>query len=215
MNTESPKIRLVVVDDHEVVRSGLRANFQQSDHIVLVGEAKDGEEGLALIRELRPDVALVDSSMPKMGGLQLIRELRRLGDRPYAIVLSFFDDPERIPGAIDAGARGYLDKGASTERIIASIERVARGEMCFPPCPLDASTELTPQEKRVAILIAKGFKNSEIAEQMTRVGSAGRQGISPRTVETYRDSIKRKWNVSTTAEIVREVFLRGWYEDGT
>jgi DNA-binding NarL/FixJ family response regulator len=205
MNTVNSTVRLVVVDDHEVVRSGLRVNFQQSGHIELVGEAKDGEEGLALIRELRPDVALVDLNMPKMGGLQLIRELRLLGDRPYAIVLSFYDDLERIPGAINAGARGYLDKGASKERIIGAIERVARGETCFPPCPLDLSSELSPQEKRVAILIAKGFETKGIAEQMD---------IGSRTVETYRQNVKRKWNVSTTAETVHEVILRGWHEEG-
>jgi DNA-binding NarL/FixJ family response regulator len=215
MTNESPKVRLVIVDDHEVVRSGLRANFQQSGHIDLVGEAKDGEEGLALILELKPDVALVDLNMPKMGGLQLIRELRRLGDRPYAIVLSFYDDLERIPGAINAGARGYLDKGANKERILAAIERVARGETCFPPCPLDLSTQLSPQEKQVAILIAKGFTTDGIAEQMTRIGTGEQQGISPRTVETYRQNIKRKWQVSTTAEIVHEVILRGWHEDGS
>jgi DNA-binding NarL/FixJ family response regulator len=205
METKLPQIRLLLVDDHEVVLTGLRSVFGQAKHIAVVGEAKDGLEALELIRELSPDVALVDLTMPNMGGLELIEELGRLGSATLPIVLSFHEEPERMLVAKRAGARGYLSKGATPEQLIQVVERVARGYMHFPGCPEGEPVKLTPRELEVAILIAKGFRIVEIAELL---------GILVTTAHTHRANLGEKLGVQTIGEIVRWVIDSGLLDRG-
>jgi two-component system, NarL family, nitrate/nitrite response regulator NarL len=197
-------IRIVLVDDHELVRAGLRAVFAQREHLCIVGEAADGVEGLSLIQALRPDVALIDLTMPKMGGQKLIEHLSRIKHPTRTIALTMHDEPERMQMVVRAEARGYVVKTMDTARIIEAVEWVARGDLYFPGLGSEEVEVLSPREKETAILIVKGFKNLEIGAQL---------GIGIKTVETHRANIRRKWKVSTVAEIIAEVSARGWHEE--
>jgi DNA-binding NarL/FixJ family response regulator len=192
MSTNASRISLIIVDDQEVVLAGLRAFFGQVDHIAVVGEARDGLQALDLIRELDPDVALVDLEMPVMSGQRLIEELCGTGTRTASVVLSFHDGPERMLTLKRAGARGYVSKSADASKIVDAVERVARGEMYFPSrLPSDLS-DLTETEKQIAIFVAKGFKRADIARL---------RGIVECTVDTHLLRIREKWKVTSLVEI--------------
>lgn len=204
MSTEVPIIRLVLADNHEVVRAGLRSTLQQRPHFQVIGEASSGEAALQLIQRGQPDVALIDLHMPPMGGKRLIETLRLSLPEVRLVVLSVHEEPERVQVLKAAGAHGYLFKSMSSSEIVDAVERVARGEACFPAHGPDETVDLSVREKEVAILIAKGFATRGIAELI---------GIGERTVDTYRSNIRYKWRVETTAEIVEQVRIRGLLED--
>ena len=202
-------IRIAVVDDHAVVREGIRRVLESDPGIVVVGEGKDGEEALALVAKEDPDVLVIDVAMPGRNGLKIAAELARLGAPTRVLVLSMYDEPEYILQSVTAGARGYLLKDSLPAELRRAVRAVHRGELFFPPeiaarleqarnapppsSPLDV---LTPRERVVLLGITRGETNKEIAARL---------GISHRTVETHRESLMDKLEIRTVAGLTKLV----------
>ena len=205
------EIRVLVADDHAVVREGIRSILDGTEGIEWVGEAIDGNDALARIAELDPDVAVLDISMPHRTGLEVLAILRRNGRRPRVLILSMHDHPEYVLEAVRAGADGYLLKNAAPAEFRRAIMAIARGETVFEGDVVrqlgtairgeavqqrDRSLldELTPREREVLARVAAGRTSRDIAQEF---------GISPRTVETHRESIMRKLDIRTVAGLTR------------
>ncbi len=171
-------IRVLIVDDHEVVRQGLRFVLERQQDIAVVGESGDGEQALALVAELVPDVVLLDLLMPKMDGVTAIREIKRLTPGTQIMILTSYYEDDHIFSAIKAGALSYLLKDISPPDLIAAVRAAARGESVLHPMvatrvlqemqqkersPLN---DLTPRELEVLTRIARGRSNYEIAREL-------------------------------------------------
>jgi DNA-binding NarL/FixJ family response regulator len=203
------KLRLVIVDDHPVVRDGLRGMLSAEPDFEVVGEASDGEEGLAKVRSLRPDVVLMDLRMPGMGGAGAIRALADDGVDTHVLVLTTYDSDADVVPALEAGATGYLLKDAPREQLVRAIRAAARGEAVLAPSvatrlvtQLRAPAEdaLSEREIEVLTLIAQGETNR---------GAAARLFISEATVKTHLIHIYEKLNVNDRAAAVAAGYERG------
>jgi len=186
----SELIRVLLADDHDVVRRGLTALLDGANGFAVVGAASDGEEAVALAAEHQPDVVLMDLSMPGVDGIEATRRL--LVDRPESrvVVLTSFSDRERILDALDAGAVGYLLKDAEPDELLRGIEAAARGESPLAPKAARAvltaraegrpAAELTAREQEVLALLAEGLANKQIARRL---------GIAEKTVKAHLTSV--------------------------
>lgn len=184
-------IRVLIVDDHAVVRAGLQQLLAQADDIEVVGTASDGGQALTQARELGPDVVLMDLQMPEVDGVTATREIVAEG-LAEVLVLTSFSDGERIVGALDAGAVGYLLKDADPDDVLSGIRAVSRGESPIHPraaremltaraaTPQPANADLTPREAEVLKLVRLGLANKQIARRL---------GISERTVKAHLTSV--------------------------
>jgi DNA-binding NarL/FixJ family response regulator len=182
------KIRVVIVDDHAMLRAGLEQLLGGEPDLEVVGNAASGDEAIALVREVRPDVVLMDLQMPGVDGVSATRAIVReeLAD---VLVLTSYSDAERIVGALDAGALGYLLKDAEPEEVLRGIRAVARGESPIDPKAARellgarrttvTATDLTPRESEVLGLVRQGLANKQIARRL---------GISERTVKAHLTS---------------------------
>jgi DNA-binding NarL/FixJ family response regulator len=203
-------IRIVIADDHHLVREGIRQVLQAGDEFEVVGQASDGAEALRLAESLSPDVLVLDVSMPGQSGLEVTAALRDRGSPVKVLVLSVHDHPQYVIEAVRAGARGYLRKDTEPAELRRAIRAVARGESFFSPSvarhlsaaiqgdtapgAADRLAGLTPREREVLKGIAEGHTNKEIAAAL---------GLSSRTVESYRESLMRKLGIYTVAELTR------------
>jgi NarL family two-component system response regulator LiaR len=199
-------IRVLVVDDHAVVREGLRAFLDLQDGIDVVGEASDGHEAIAAAEDLRPDVVLMDLVMPRLDGLAAMRALRERVPGARVIVLTSFLDDEKVLPALRAGAAGYLLKNAAPQELARAIRAASAGEVLLDPVvaarlvdtlagggePLD---RLTPREREVLELIGRAFPNKLIAREL---------GLSEKTVKTHVGHVLAKLGVTdrTQAAVV-------------
>lgn len=214
-------IRVLVADDHAVVREGIRSILDGTEGIELVGEAVDGDDALAQVAAVDPDVAVLDISMPRRTGLEVLVELRRRGRRPRVLILSMHDHPEYVLEAVRAGADGYLLKNAGPAEFRRAIMAVARGENVFAGDvvrQLGAAIrdeavhqrdrrllkDLTPREREVLSRVAAGRTSRDIASEF---------GISPRTVEAHRESIMRKLEIRSVAGLTRFALEAGLHQD--
>lgn len=205
-------IRVAVVDDHAVVREGIRRVLEGEPGVTIVGEGANGVEALALVAKERPDVLVMDVAMPGQTGLQVAAELQRLGKSTRVLMLSMYDQPEYVLESVKAGARGYLLKDSPPAELRRAVRAVFQGEQFFPPAvaarltdalrgPAPAVTDvLTPREKEVLVGIAQGETNKEMA---------ARFGISHRTVETHRESLMAKLDVRTVAGLTKLALEEG------
>jgi DNA-binding NarL/FixJ family response regulator len=209
-------IRVMVVEDQTLVRQGIRSLLALAKDIEVVAEAPDGEEALRLIPEVKPDLVLLDLRMPKMGGVEVLRHLQKTGTSPPVIVLTTFDDNELLRDAVHAGARGYLLKDVSLERLTGSIRKVASGESDIQPAVTEKVLEalkkappqfdssglpepMTERETEVLRLIASGLANREIADALA---------ISEGTVKNHTSSILGKLGVrDRTRAVLRAIDL--------
>jgi NarL family two-component system response regulator LiaR len=192
-------IRVLVVDDHAVVREGLRTFLELQEGMEVVGEAGDGEEAVALAERLRPDVVLMDLVMPKLDGVAAMRELRRRLPATRVIVLTSFADDERLLPSIRAGAAGYLLKNVQPRELARAVRAAHAGEALLDPVvaarlveavaetPDGPQERLTPRERQVLDLITRGFSNKRIALEL---------GISEKTVKTHVGHVLAKLGVS-------------------
>jgi two-component system, NarL family, nitrate/nitrite response regulator NarL len=210
-------IRVAVVDDHAVVREGIRRVLEGEPGVTVVGEGANGTEALALVAREKPDVLVMDVAMPGQTGIQVAAELHRLGATTRVLILSMYDQPEYVLESVKAGARGYLLKDSPPAELRRAVRAVFQGEQFFPPAiaarltdalrpqvPDAAATDvLTPREKDVLIGIATGETNKQIA---------ARFGISHRTVETHRESLMAKLDVRTVAGLTKLALEEGLIE---
>jgi DNA-binding NarL/FixJ family response regulator len=202
-------IRVLVVDDHMIVRSGIRHVLESEPGFEVVGEAANATEALSLTAELRPDVVVLDISMPDVSGLELAARLRNTGGGARVLILSMHNNAEYVLESVRAGAHGYLLKDTAATELRTAIRAVCQGESYFSPpvaSRLSAAVrgehdpqpaglaQLTGREREVLHGIAQGRTNKEIATEL---------GISHRTVETHRESLMRKLQIRTVAELTR------------
>ena len=194
-------IRVVIADDHEVVREGLRAFLALQDDVEVVGEAADGEQAVAAVARLEPDVALIDLVMPRVDGLEAIKRIRALSIATRVIVLTSFADEDKMLPAVRAGAVGYLLKDVDPQELVAAIRTVHEGETILHAAVIrelvrevagdgrepPADNPLTPREREVLGLIARGRANKAIAFEL---------GVAEKTVKTHVSNILGKLGVS-------------------
>lgn len=203
--TERP-IRVLVVDDHFVVRIGLVSLVNTEPDLTVVGEADDGEQAIALYERLRPDLVLMDLRMPGKSGPEATVQIRRLSDQARVLMLSAFDGDEEIHNALAAGAQGYVLKSSTGEELIPAIRAVAAGKRWIP---LDVATrlksrnlfeQLTPREIDVLREVAKGLANKEIADIL---------GITEHTAKDHLKSILAKLRAADRTQAVTLALQRG------
>src|SRR3954463_9585151 len=191
--TAPPPIRVLLCDDHAVVREGLARLLESTDGIDVVGSAADGAEGIAAAVALRPDVILMDLAMPNVDGVAATRRITAEAPEAQVVVLTSFSDHPRLPDALDAGARGYLLKDAEASEVVRAIQAAARGEAPLdprvaravlargtPPAPLAG---MTAREREVLALLGTGMANKVIARRL---------GISEATVKAHLTRIFRQ-----------------------
>lgn len=201
-------IRILIADDHGVIRAGLRALLSELPELEVVGEAADGRETLRKTMELKPNIVIMDLSMPEMGGLEATRQLSQITSGIRVLILTVHEDESLLKEVIRAGAAGYIIKRAVEDELIHAIRVVARGDMyvhpsmtraLFRPEPALKELEatgaeaLTTREIEVLRLLAKGYTNRQIAEQL---------GISPRTAEGHRANLSGKLGLRSRVELV-------------
>ena len=211
-------IRIVLVDDQTLVRQGIRSLLELAGDIAIVAEAGDGDEGIAAIRRERPDVVLLDLRMPKKGGVEVLRVLRATNALPPTIVLTTFDDDEALLDAVRAGAKGYLLKDVSLERLTDAIRAVAAGDSVIQPAitervlrglehvrrdfdALSPPDPLTRRELEILRLMAGGYSNREIAEAL---------GTAEGTVKNHASSILSKLGVRDRTRAVLKALELGY-----
>jgi two-component system response regulator NreC len=215
-----PKIRILMVDDHAIVRAGLRLLIDAQPDMEVVGEARDSRTALAKALETKPDVTLMDISMPGTSGLKAIEQLLRVCPHTRVLVLSMYNDPAYARSALAAGGSGYVAKQAAASDLLTAIRSVYQG------CPFVDSTLagrllqdllrkevtrrsappgtprslLSPREREVLILLVQGYTNRQVAEQI---------GVSIKTVDTHRAHIVQKLELSSRAELTRYALESG------
>lgn len=221
----SETIRVVVVDDHPIVREGLRLMLATSDDLVLVGDAADGVTALQVIDQLQPDVVLLDMRMPGMDGLEVLKQIRQTWRQMAVLILTTYNEDELILRGLQGGARGYLLKESSLETLFHAIRAAARGEVVMQPeimarvlshttqpigpsspspnplaSALPSSMELTKREQEVLAGVARGERSKEIARHL---------GITERTVRAYLTNIYTKLNVDSRSSAVAVALEHG------
>ncbi|KAI2684097.1 response regulator transcription factor [Pseudomonas sp. TNT3] len=206
MNLPSP-IRVALVDDHSLVRDGIKALLSVMAPLEVVGEAENGADAIDMVGRCQPDLVLVDISLKDMNGLELTRLLRNRYPTLKVLVLSMYDNHEYVSESVRAGASGYVLKNSPSREIIAAIEAIANGGSFYSAeiaqrliADKSTDTELTPRESQVLYKMAQGLNNKEMARELD---------ISVRTVETHRLSIRRKLNIDKPAALVKYAIDHG------
>ncbi|MGG0260234.1 response regulator transcription factor [Bacillus mycoides] len=202
------KHNVLIVDDHFVVREGLKLIIETSDSFQIIGEVANGEEALSFIEKKKPDVILMDLNMPKMSGLETIEALNEKQNHTPIIILTTYNEDELMVKGIELGAKGYLLKDTDRENLFRTLEAAIRGEILLQPNIMEkivkykrkevhadkvAENNLTDKELFVLKAIARGYKNKEIAFDM---------GIAERTVKAYLTNIYNKLGVNSRSEAV-------------
>ena len=218
------RIRLLVVDDHPVVRAGLRTLLSAQDDIDVVGEAEDGRAAIELAAELEPDVVVMDITMKGMGGLEATLKITKRLPNIKVLVLTMHENEEYLRQLLEAGATGYVLKQAVDTELVVAIRAVQRGEVFLYssfsrfllgdlaqndeadrlPSKVDSYERLSQREREVLRLVALGHTNQEIADQLY---------LSIKTVETYRARVMNKLNLKSRSALVRYALQRGLLDD--
>lgn len=210
-------IRVLLADDHHLVRQGLRALLEKAGDIEVVGEAADGQEALDRVRQLLPDVLVLDVAMPHLNGVEAVGRLRGLGVKTRVLILSMYADDTLVRQALRNGAKGYLLKRAVSDELLLAVRAVSRGDTFLSPevagpvvstlvdapprlADLGPLDQLTSREREVLQLIAEGHTNREIATHLH---------LAEKTVEKHRSSLMAKLQAHDTAALVRFAIKHG------
>lgn len=210
-------IKLLLVDDHAVVRLGMRMLFDSEADIEIVAEAENGQEALAAVLKHDPDIVLMDIGLPDMSGIEATRLIKEQSPQTEIVALTIHEDKEYFFQMLDAGVSGYVPKRAAPEELISAIRTAALGEVYLFPSMAkylvkdylsqqeseyeeENQNELTPREKEVLTLLAEGDTNAEIGEKLV---------ISPKTVARHRENIMRKLNLHSRTELVKYAIRKG------
>jgi DNA-binding NarL/FixJ family response regulator len=204
------KIRILLADDHTILRDGIRALLEDEPNMVLVGEAEDGRTAVKLACELKPDVVIMDIAMPLLNGLEATRQIKRELPDTEVLILSMHDNEEYIRQVLAAGAMGYILKDAAARELINAIKTVQRGEAVLSTAitrlviedylrwgdvqPADNSSNLTPREREVLQLIAEGYTNKQIAEILN---------LSIKTIQSHRANLMNKLDLHDRGELIK------------
>lgn len=207
--------RIVIADDHPVVRQGLKSLLSRYPEMIVEGEANDGAEALALASRLKPDLLLLDIAMPGMNGLDVLQRVKKSAPEVRVLILSQYDSEEYLFTALRYGASGYLLKENSSQELFSAIQAVANGDMYLSPAMLQAlvseflslqeltskgKDELTTREEEVLKLVAKGLTAREIAEELS---------ISLKTAQTHKYNIMQKLDLHNQAAVVKYALRKG------
>jgi len=209
-------IRLLLVDDHQIVRAGLRMLFMAEPDMEIVGEADNAEEALEAVCALGPDVVLMDVAMPGISGIEATRRIKEANPEVKVLALTMHEDEQYFFEMLNAGASGYMPKRAAPDDLVSAIRVVNQGEVYLYPSlakllvkdflertgtSLESAAEiLTPREREILTQIAEGYTNREIAQELT---------ISPKTVDRHRENIMRKLNLHSRVELVKYAIEKG------
>ncbi len=211
------KYRILIADDHEVVREGTRALLQREGDLIVCGTACNGLEAVAKATELQPDILILDLTMPEMDGVEVVRQLRRSAPQTRILVFSALQSENVIEELFRNGIKAYIGKGDDSQRLIEAVRSLIAGKPFFTPkiseilfqrfLTLDADESASPaqrklstREREIVRLVAGGASNKEVASRL---------GVSPRTVETHRATLMRKLRVGSVAELVRYAVRNG------
>jgi DNA-binding NarL/FixJ family response regulator len=205
-------LRVLVADDHEVVRKGLRSILEEQPGWEVTGEASDGREAVDKVRSLRPDVSVVDVSMPGLNGLEATRQMLRNDPETRVLILTVHESDPLIREVLDAGARGYLLKSDASRDLVSAVDAIRRNKTYFTarvaqmvldgyldkkPRPAESdvpTSRLTPRQREIVQLLAEGKSSKEVAVAL---------GLSVKTAETHRANIMRRINCHSVSELVR------------
>ncbi len=210
------KIRLLLVDDHEIVRAGLRMLFLAEADMEIAGEAGSGAEALQVVGELQPDVVIMDVAMPGMSGIEATRRIKAISPDTVVLALTMHEDEQYFFEMLNAGASGYIPKRAAPDDLVSAIRVVSQGNVflhstlakflmrdVLDQAPSEATPpveDLTPREREVLTYIAEGGTNREIARDLV---------ISVKTVDRHRENIMRKLNLHSRIELVKYAIEKG------
>jgi len=212
------KIRLLLVDDHAIVRSGLRLLFQAEEDMEIVGEAGSGSKALEFVETLQPDLVIMDVAMPGMSGIEATRRIKEISPSTAVLALTMHEDEQYFFEMIQAGASGYVPKRAAADDLISAIRVIHQGNVfLYPPLAKllvadylqkesptsEERSLLTDREREVLTYIAEGYTNRQIAETLV---------ISPKTVDRHRENIMNKLNLHNRVALVKYAIEKGYIE---
>jgi two-component system response regulator NreC len=212
------QIRLLLVDDHAILRAGLRMLFAGEPDIAIVGEVESGEEALDAVRALHPHVVIMDVAMPGIGGIEATRRIKEASPETAVLALTMHEDEQYFFAMLGAGASGYIPKRAAPDDLISAVRAVHQGNIflhstlarfllqnvLLPQAGQERTVEeLTPREQEVLTLIAEGLTSRQIAERLV---------VSPKTVDRHRENIMAKLNLHSRVELVKYAIERGLIE---
>lgn len=205
-----PKVRVLLVDDHTLLRDGIRALLEKDPAIEVIGECENGRLGVELARQLQPDIVLMDIAMPLLNGLEATAQILQNNSTTKVIILSMYDYESYIRQALAAGAAGYILKDASSQELLDAIHCVYQGEAVLSPAitrlviedylrwgevkPAETDKGLTPREREVLQLIAEGYTNKEIAEILC---------IAMKTVQAHRANLMEKLGLHSKGDLIK------------
>jgi two-component system, NarL family, response regulator NreC len=209
-------IRIVVADDHHLVREGISALLEKASDLEVVGEAMDGQEAVDLVQRLIPDVLVTDIAMPQLNGIEAVQRLREIGSPTRIVILSMYSEEILVRQALQNGAKGFLLKGSVAEELLLAIRAASRGavylspaisntvitDLAFQPAAKapGAGAQLTARELELLQLISEGYTNNQMAETLQ---------ISVKTVERHRTNLMAKLNVRNLVELIRVAIKQG------
>lgn len=207
--------RILLAEDHGIVREGLRKLLEERDHLTVVGEASNGEEAVEMAARLRPDLVVMDLGLPKLSGIEATRKICGVGEPPRVLVLSMHREQDYVQEVLRAGAAGYVLKDSAASELVAAIEAVRAGDSYLSPAitqhvvdavarPREATAEalatLTDREREVLELIAEGLSSKEIASRL---------GVSLKTIESHRSNLMDKLGIHKVSGLVRFAIRAG------